>query len=159
MVPALFSRIPDLLPSKATDSDTERHLLFAAVVGLLASMSDHQLVILAFDDLQWADKGSLLLLRHLASGTQAVRVLVLGTYRDSELSPSHPLLDTLAALHREGRLSMPALPIRARLSTVRPMWDRVDPSRTPIEGSRAMPRCRPVRRVGSDPARGSGTGR
>ena len=36
LVPALASRIPDLPPSKATDSDTERYLLFAAVVGLLA---------------------------------------------------------------------------------------------------------------------------
>ena len=30
-----------------------------------------------------------------------MRLLVLGTYRDSELSRSHPLLDTLAALHRQ----------------------------------------------------------
>ena len=29
-----------------------------------------------------------------------MRVLVLGTYRDSELSRTHPLTDTLAALHR-----------------------------------------------------------
>ena len=105
MVPALFSRIPDLPPSKATDSDTERHLLFAAVIGLLATMSDHQLVVLALDDLQWADKGSLLLLHHLAAGTQAMRMLVLGTYRDSEVSQSHPLLDALAALHRQGGVS------------------------------------------------------
>ena len=37
LVPALASRIPDLPPSKATDADTERFLLFAAVVGLLAT--------------------------------------------------------------------------------------------------------------------------
>ena len=39
LVPALASRIPDLPPSKATDADTERYLLFAAVVGLLATVS------------------------------------------------------------------------------------------------------------------------
>ena len=39
LVPALASRIPDLPPSKATDADTERFLLFAAVVGLLAMAS------------------------------------------------------------------------------------------------------------------------
>ena len=39
LVPALASRIPDLPPSKATDADTERFLLFAAVVGLLATVS------------------------------------------------------------------------------------------------------------------------
>ena len=105
LVPALASRIPDLPPSKATDSDTERFLLFAAVVGLLATMSVHQPVVLVLDDLQWADKGTLLLLRSLVAAEQAMRVLVLGTYRDSELSHSHPLLDTLAALRRQGGVS------------------------------------------------------
>ena len=101
LVPALVSRIRDLPPSKATDSDTERYLLFAAVVSLLATVSQHQPVVLVLDDLQWADEGSLLLLRHLAASEHAMRVLVLGVYRDSELSQSQPLFDTLAALHRQ----------------------------------------------------------
>ena len=105
LVPALAGRIPDLPPSTAADSDTERYLLFAAVVGLLAAASDHQPIVLVLDDLQWADKGSLLLLRHLAAADQAMRVLVLGTYRDSELSHTHPLTDTLAALHRQSDVS------------------------------------------------------
>jgi class 3 adenylate cyclase len=100
LVPALNSRLPDLPPSKATDSDTERFLLFAAVVGLLTTASEHQPVVLVLDDLQWADKGSLLLLRHLASADPTMRVLILGTYRDSELSTSDALVDALAALHR-----------------------------------------------------------
>jgi class 3 adenylate cyclase len=100
LVPALNSRIPDLPPSKATDSDTERFLLFAAVVGLLTLASEHQPVVLVLDDLQWADKGSLLLLRHLASADPTMRVLILGTYRDSELSTADALVDALAALHR-----------------------------------------------------------
>jgi class 3 adenylate cyclase len=99
LIPALASRIRELPPSKATDSDTERFLLFAAVVGLLDTMAKEQPVVLVLDDLQWADKGSLLLLRHLAAAEQATRVLVLGTYRDGELLQTHPLTDTLAALH------------------------------------------------------------
>ena len=100
LVPTLGSRLRELPPSKATDSDTERFLLFAAVVGLLGAMSEEQPVVLILDDLQWADKGSLLLLLHLAAADQAMRVLILGTYRDSGMSRSHPLTDTLAALHR-----------------------------------------------------------
>ena len=96
----LASRIRDLPPSRATDSDTERYLLFAAVVGLFDAMSKDQPVVLVLDDLQWADKGSLLLLRHLAAAEQGIRVLILGTYRDGGLSQAHPLTDTLAALHR-----------------------------------------------------------
>jgi class 3 adenylate cyclase/tetratricopeptide (TPR) repeat protein len=105
LVPVLASRIPDLPVSKATDSDSERFLLFAAIVGLLATLSEHQPIVLVLDDLQWADKGSLLLLRHLTAADQATRVLVLGTYRDSELSRSHPLTDTLAALRRHSGVS------------------------------------------------------
>ncbi len=105
LVPALASRIPDLPPSKATDSDAERFVLFAAIVGLLTTIAANQPLVLVFDDLQWADKGSLLLLRHLAAADQATGVLVLGTYRDSELSRSHPLTETLAALRRQDGVS------------------------------------------------------
>ena len=105
LVPALADRIPGLPPSKATDPDTERYLLFAAVVGLLAALSDLQPVVLVLDDLQWADEGSLLMLRHLATAGQVTRVLILGTYRDAGLAGSHPLTEALAALHRQGRLS------------------------------------------------------
>jgi class 3 adenylate cyclase/tetratricopeptide (TPR) repeat protein len=100
LVPALASRVPELGPSKATDADTERYQLFAAVVGLLVQVSQHQPVVVVLDDLQWADEASLQLLRHLIAADQPMRLLVLGTYRDSELSRSHPLLETLAALHR-----------------------------------------------------------
>ena len=101
LVPALGSRLPGLAPSKATDTDTERYLLFAAVVGLLVEVSQHQPMVLVLDDLQWADQASLQLLRHVIATEQPMRMLVLGTYRDSELSRSHPLLETLAALHRQ----------------------------------------------------------
>lgn len=101
LIPALSSRLPGLGPSKATDADTERYLLFAAVVGLLGMVSVQQPVVLVLDDLQWADKASLQLLRHLAATEQPLRLLVLGTYRDSELSRSQPLLEALATLHRQ----------------------------------------------------------
>ena len=86
LVPALSRRLPELPHSKATDADTERFLLFAAVVGLLARASEDQPVVLVFEDLQWADKGSLLLLQHLIAADHAMRVLIIATYRDSELS-------------------------------------------------------------------------
>jgi len=61
--------------------------------------------VLVLDDLQWADKGSLLLLRHLASSDTSLRLLVLGTYRDSELPNAHALVETLAALRRQAGVS------------------------------------------------------
>jgi len=105
LVPALASRIPDLPPSKATDSDTERFLLFAAAVGLLTEASRQTPVVVVLDDLHWADKASLSLLRHLGAADASMRLLVVATYRDDELSQSHPLLDTLAALRRQSGVS------------------------------------------------------
>ena len=65
-----------------------------------------QPVVLVLDDLQWADKGSLLLLRHLAVGDRAAcGSSSSAPIRDNELSQSHPLLDTLAALHRQDGVS------------------------------------------------------
>ena len=58
-------------------------------------------VIVVLDDLHWADKPTLLLLRHLVSAREPARLLILGTFRESEVSADHALADTLAALHRE----------------------------------------------------------
>ena len=56
------------------------------------------------DDVQWADAASLQLLRHLVKETDPLQLLVVCTYRDAELSSSHPLLETLATLRREPRV-------------------------------------------------------
>ena len=110
LVPTLAGRLPDLPASKATDADTERFLLFAAVLALLATVSEHQPVVLVLDDLQWADPGSLLLLRHFASSDQSLPVLVLGNYRDDEVPHSDALRSLLAALHRQNGVSRIELP-------------------------------------------------
>ena len=101
MVPALEKRLGDLPPLQSTDPDTERYLLYAAVVGLLESAGAATPVVLVLDDLHWADKPSLQLLRHVVANTASARLLLLGTYRDAELSVAHPLTEALGALHRE----------------------------------------------------------
>jgi class 3 adenylate cyclase len=105
LVPALGERIPDMPPSKATDPDSERYLLFAAAVGLLTAVSRHDPIVLVLDDLQWADSGSLALLRHLTAAEHVMRVLVLGTFRDSELPQSPELRRTLGTLRRHQGVS------------------------------------------------------
>ena len=105
LVPALRARIPDLAPSRASDSDTERFLLFAAVLGLLAEVSRERPVVVVLDDLHWADAASLALLRHLVAADPATRVLVIATYRDNELSHADALVETLAALRRQPGVS------------------------------------------------------
>ena len=105
LVPALSSRITDLPPPKATDNDTERYLLFTAAVGLLAEASIDDPIVLVFDDLQWADSGSLHLLRHLAGSDLPMRVLLLGNFRDDELPNAKELRDTMGGLWRQSGVS------------------------------------------------------
>jgi tetratricopeptide (TPR) repeat protein len=102
LAPVLSSRLPGVQPSTSTDPGTERYQVFAAVVGLLVMVSRSKPVVLVLDDLQWADRASLQLLRHVVGVDQPMRLLVLGSYRDTELSHAHPLMATLADLHRHG---------------------------------------------------------
>src|SRR4051794_40172743 len=105
LVPALGNRVPDLPPSRATEPDTERFLLFAAAVGLLTTLSARQPVVLVLDDLQWADKGSLQLVAHLAAADLAPNILVVGTYRDNELAHADALRAMLGTLYRHPGVS------------------------------------------------------
>ena len=100
LVPALRRRVPDLRDPTETDSETERYLLFGAVAGLLEAAAADQPVVLLLDDLHWADVPTLALLKHVVSGSAGWPVLVVGTYRDSDLSREHPLTATLADLRR-----------------------------------------------------------
>ena len=61
------------------------------------------------DDLQWADPPSLQLLRHVVGSDQPLPVVVVGTFRDSEVGSEHPLADVLAWLHRQAGVTRIAL--------------------------------------------------
>jgi class 3 adenylate cyclase len=105
IVLALRQRLGELPAPQSTDPETERYLLYGAVVGLLGQISGDVSLVLVLDDLQWADKPSLQLLRHVVANTTPMSLLIVGTHRDSELSAAHPLTETLAALRRESGVS------------------------------------------------------
>ena len=58
--------------------------------------------MLVLEDLHWADKPTALLLTHLVRSIQAERVLIIGTYRDTDIG--EPLAGMLADLRREQAL-------------------------------------------------------
>ena len=58
-------------------------------------------LLLILDDLHWADAPTLSLLRHVVGAGASMRVMVVGTYRDSDLARDHPLTALLADLRRE----------------------------------------------------------
>jgi class 3 adenylate cyclase len=111
LLPELNERVPGLQAPLRSDPDTERYRLFDAVAAWLSAASADEPVLLMLDDLQWAAKPTLLLLRHVVRAGGG-RVLVLGTYRDTELTHDHPLVEVVADLRRQGgveRLSLSGL--------------------------------------------------
>ncbi|WP_456320078.1 BTAD domain-containing putative transcriptional regulator [Mycolicibacter senuensis] len=109
LVPGLTDVLPDLCAPARADPDTERYALFDAVVALLELASASAPVVLVLDDLHWAAKPTLLLLRHLLRFGDHTRVQIVGTYRSTDLDRSHPLAAMLADLHRDGTADRLAL--------------------------------------------------
>ncbi len=99
----------DVGPARGGDLETERLRLFRAVERVLVAASDRSPTLVVLDDLHWADRSSLLLLRHLASVDVNGRFLVVATYRDTELDRTHPLAAVLAELRRLRRLQRVAI--------------------------------------------------
>ena len=108
-VPELPQLVPDLAPQVTGDPETERHRLFEAVGDLLSAVSAQAPIVLVLDDLHWAGKPTLLLLRHLLRGTEPRPWLVVITYRDTDLDRTHPLADMLADLRRQAGVTRLAL--------------------------------------------------
>ena len=107
LLPGLAERFADLgLPTR-TDAAAERFLLFEAVTTFIARVAEDAPVLFVLDDVHWADKPTLLLMHQLASRT--ARLLVVFTYRDTEVTRRHPLTDIIAALHRDHVLERIAL--------------------------------------------------
>ena len=81
-------------------ANQSRFRLFDAVAGFWRRAAKRAPLLLIFEDLHWADATSLRLFGFLANELDDIAMLVIGTYRDTELSRSHPLFETLAELTR-----------------------------------------------------------
>lgn len=100
VVHELARLVPSLGVPAPGDPELGRSRLFAAVLDLLAlTATAERPVLLVVEDLHWADAGTRDLLAYLAR--QAPRhLLVLGTFRDTEVDEGHPLHPLLGELAR-----------------------------------------------------------
>ncbi|MCI0795075.1 MAG: AAA family ATPase [Chloroflexi bacterium] len=101
IVPEIHGKLPDLKAPPALEADAARFRLFDSVTTFLKNAAQRQPLMLVLDDLHWADRSSLLLLEFVAREIGASRLLLVGAYRDVEVSRRHPLSQTLGALVRE----------------------------------------------------------
>lgn len=83
-------KVPQLGPS---ESQNRFNRVFQEFIRVFAK-KEHPLVIF-LDDLQWADSPSLKLIQTLITDQNSKYMLLLGAYRDNEVSVGHPLMQTL----------------------------------------------------------------
>jgi class 3 adenylate cyclase len=101
LLPELADRLPELQVTSPGDGDADRLEMFEAVATLLNAASRSAPVLLVLDDLHWAPRGSLLLLRHLARDRRRAGLLIVATYRDTDVDDFPAMTELLAELHRE----------------------------------------------------------
>lgn len=102
--PALQGDGEHAAPMSITESDrAARFHLFDVASRFLASVAAPDGLLVVLDDLHWADRASLKLLEFVAAGAAETNLLVVATYRDTEVRREDPLFATLSSL---GRVAM-----------------------------------------------------
>jgi predicted ATPase len=107
LIPRLGVRPDSATLGGSPDAADDRFRLFEAVCAVLRRLAGTRPVLLLVDDLHWADKATLSLLRHVMRSLTGSRLMVIGTFR--EVDAGEELLGLLAHLHREGGFEQLAL--------------------------------------------------
>ena len=89
--------IPQLEP---TEAQNRFQWIFQNFVRVFCQ-KEHPLIIF-LDDLQWADSASLKMIELMMTDNDSQSLLLIGAYRDNEISPYHPWSSTIERLHEAG---------------------------------------------------------
>ncbi|EAZ88406.1 ATP-binding protein, partial [Crocosphaera chwakensis] len=89
----IIGQQPSIKQLGITESQNRFNLFLRRFLRIFCK-KEHPLVIF-IDDLQWADLPSLQLIEQLMLDPENQYFLLIGTYRDNEVSPTHPLKQTL----------------------------------------------------------------
>lgn len=98
---SIVGKQPEVPELSGSAAQSRFHLLFQKFVQVFAQ-PEHPLTLF-LDDLQWADLASLELLKLLMN--EAGNFLILGAYRDNEVSPAHPFVLALNDIVKSGAIA------------------------------------------------------
>ncbi|MGW3950878.1 helix-turn-helix transcriptional regulator [Streptomyces sp. NPDC004752] len=98
LLPELGEATPARAPGRHDEEGMAR--LFELTARLLEHVAADRTVVLALEDLHWADASTRHLLSYLLRTLRAGRLVVLATYRSDDLHRRHPLRPLLAELDR-----------------------------------------------------------
>ncbi|NOT33552.1 MAG: AAA family ATPase [Candidatus Eisenbacteria bacterium] len=101
LVPEINARLGPYPPISSLAPHEERLRLFDAFARFLRALAAARGLVVMLDDVQWADTGTLGLLRYLLRQLGDSRVLMLAAYREVELDRAHPLAAALVEWNRE----------------------------------------------------------
>jgi DNA-binding CsgD family transcriptional regulator/tetratricopeptide (TPR) repeat protein len=94
--------------------DASQASVFEALLSLLEELGDERSVLLAIEDLHWADSSTRGFLSFLSRSLCDERLMLVGTYRSDELHRRHPLRPLLGELARDPAARMLDLPAFTR---------------------------------------------
>ncbi len=109
LVPGLRQKVRGLGAVPEIPAPELRERIFRGVFEFLTSCQGAKPLLIVLDDLQWADDETVLLLRDLAERLGGSRVMVLGTFWDSELDSARPFTNAASRLLRRRRAQRVAL--------------------------------------------------
>jgi len=92
--------VPELLEEQP-QGQVDAWAIYEGLVDWLAGEAAQRPIVLVLDDIHWGAKPTLGALMHLVRSERLGRILIVGTYRDTELARTHPLAEALADLRRE----------------------------------------------------------
>jgi DNA-binding CsgD family transcriptional regulator/tetratricopeptide (TPR) repeat protein len=105
VVPELLLKIEGLRPPPPLGPEQARFRLFSSITTFLKNASRNQPLVLVLEDLHWADRSSLFLLEFLGREIGSTPLLLLGTYRSSEVTGQSALTETLGTLVSQDHFS------------------------------------------------------
>jgi DNA-binding CsgD family transcriptional regulator/tetratricopeptide (TPR) repeat protein len=114
---ALRGALGGILPGLGEDRgqpDASQASVFEALLSLLDELGDERPVLLAIEDLHWADSSTRGFLSFLSRSLCGERLMLVGTYRSDELHRRHPLRPLLGELARDPASRMLDLPAFTR---------------------------------------------
>lgn len=105
LLPDLDTVLAEVPETITGDPEFERFQVLDAIAGAVTTIAAEAPVLLVLDDLHWAEGPTLAALRHLVEVCHDSPLLVVGTYRDTDLDRSHPLSAMLADFRRRDSVS------------------------------------------------------
>ncbi len=131
LIPELSQMLPDVEPPPPLEPAQEQLRLMGSLTRFIKRATRERPWFLILDDLQWAERSSLELLRYLGRHLSSIALMLVGTYRDSDLTPDHPLRETLRALNHDSSyrvLSLDRLDVAGVKELLENLWHQPVPA-------------------------------